>query len=148
MAPAWLSWQLEHGILDLSVVGSSPILGIEIVKNKILKKLCIKGFLIGLHFYSFAKCLPKSISSLLQLLRDSSYRLFCHQLTLSISKENSSSSFSMSSFSSPPSPSFLNYLEENSNLSSLQGEKLESLLINISPSSADSITLSRSFSFF
>lgn len=31
---AWLVHSEEHGILDLGVVGSSPILGIEIIRKK------------------------------------------------------------------------------------------------------------------
>lgn len=53
----------------------------------------------------------------------------------------------MSPFSTPSSPSFLNYLKENSIPSSLKGEKVESLLITIFPPSLDPITLSRSFKY-
>lgn len=54
----------------------------------------------------------------------------------------------MSPFSTPSSPSFLNYLKESSIPSSLKGEKVESLLITIFPPSLDPITLSRSFQYF
>lgn len=54
----------------------------------------------------------------------------------------------MSPFSTPSSPSFLNYLKENSIPSSLKGEKVESLLITIFPPSLDPITLSRAFKYF